>query len=93
VGVDGDHPPTDAAGARLAQRADAAGDAEPGPATTAADGTIATVTRAGQVTVPAARSMRNWSLANCPPGAVGSWVFTIGVSRCCSSQARLAPVP
>ena len=41
---------------------------------------IATVTRAGQVTVWAWRSTRNWSLANRPPGAVGSWVLTIGVS-------------
>jgi hypothetical protein len=56
-------------------------------------GVMATVTRAGQVTVWAWRSMRNWSFANRPPGAVGSWVFTIALSRCCSSQARWAPVP
>ena len=36
VGMDGDDPAADAAGAGLAQRADAAGDAEPGPATAAA---------------------------------------------------------
>jgi len=57
------------------------------------DGAIATVTRAGQVTVPAARSIRNWSLPNRPPDAVAGWVLTIGVSRWASSQARWAPVP
>jgi hypothetical protein len=54
---------------------------------------IATVTRAGQVTVWAFRSTRNWPLANRPPGADGTWVVTIGVRPCWSSQARLAPVP
>jgi hypothetical protein len=51
------------------------------------------LTLAGQLTVPATRSMRNWSLANRPPGAVGSWVLTIGVNPWASSQARLVPVP
>ena len=54
---------------------------------------MATVTRAGQVTVWAWRSTRNWSLANRPPGAVGSWVVIIGVNPWVSSQARWVPVP
>jgi hypothetical protein len=54
---------------------------------------IGVVTLAGQVTVLAWRSMRNWSLANRPPGAVGSWVLTIGVHPCWWSQARWTPVP
>jgi len=61
AGMNGHDPATDAAGTPLAQRADAAGDAEPCPSTAAPGRRIATVTRAGQVTVPAARSMRNWS--------------------------------
>src|SRR4029450_4186964 len=56
-------------------------------------GRMATVTRAGQVTVPAARSMQNRSLVKRPPVAVGTWVFTIGVNPCWFSQARLTPVP
>jgi hypothetical protein len=36
TGMDGDHPPSDAAGAGVAHRADAARGAEPGPPTTAA---------------------------------------------------------
>ena len=56
-------------------------------------GRIATVTRAGQVTVWACRSTRNWSLANRPPGAAGSWVVTIGASPWVSIQARWVPVP
>jgi hypothetical protein len=55
-------------------------------------GMIATVTRAGQITVPAARSTRNRSLPNRPPGAVGIWVLTMGVNPCCWSQARWVPV-
>jgi hypothetical protein len=56
-------------------------------------GVIASLTRAGQVTVRASRSMWNWFLPNRPPGAVGSAVVTIGVSPWASSQARWAPVP
>ena len=93
LGVDGDHPTTHAGGAGLAQRADATGSAEPGPAPTREAARIGVVTLAGQVTVWAWRSMRNWSLANRPPGAVESCVFTIGVSPWWSSQARWAPVP
>ena len=93
AGMDGDDPATDAAGAGLAQRADAARDAEPGAPPPRRAGRMATVTRAGQVTVRAWRSMRNWSLANRPPGAVGTWVLIIGVNPCWASQARWAPVP
>ena len=93
MGMDGDHATAGAGGARLAQRADAARDAEPARPPPPWAGRIATVTRAGQVTVCPLRSTRNWSLPKRPPGPVGTWVLTIGVSPCWSSQARWVPVP
>jgi hypothetical protein len=91
--TDRDHSTPNAGGAGIAQRADTARGAEPGPPTTATgwDDRHLNPGRAGDrlgLEVDA-----ELVLANRPPGAVGSWVVIIGVNPWVSSQARWVPVP
>jgi hypothetical protein len=86
--VDGDHPPAPAAGAGLAHRAATARDTEPGPATAAAGwgDRHGDPRRAGH----GAGLEVDTELVFGEPPARGSRqpAFTIGLSRCCSSQAK-----
>ena len=54
---------------------------------------IGAVRWAGQVTMPAARSIRNWSLVKCPPGATGAWTLTRGSMLAACRLASNGPVP
>ena len=93
-GVDGNHPTPETGRAGILQRADAARLTEPGAAPTAvveAD-PHRDPGRAGQC---AGLEVEAELVLGEPParGAVGTWVFTIGVHPCRSSQARYVPVP
>jgi hypothetical protein len=72
-------------------RVDAARSAEPGLSTTSVgrDDRHGRPGRAGQRLGLEVNA--NWSLVNRPPGAVGTWAVTIGISPCYSSQARWVP--
>ena len=56
-------------------------------------GTIGTLRLAGQVTVPASRSIRKRSLGKCPWGAVGAATLVIAVTPRWARSASSAPVP
>jgi hypothetical protein len=55
--------------------------------------TIGAVRLAGQVMVPAARSLWNWSLVKCPLGATGAWILTRGSMLAACRLASSGPVP
>jgi hypothetical protein len=54
---------------------------------------IAAVRPAGQVTVPAPRSIRNWSVVKCPFGATAAWTLTRGSMPAAARLASSGPVP
>ena len=55
--------------------------------------TIGAACCAGQVTVPAARSIRNWSLVKCPLGATAAWILTRGSMPAACRLASSGPLP
>src|SRR5674476_892397 len=56
-------------------------------------GRMGTVTSAGQVTVPAPRSIVNRSLGNRPPGATGGCTFVRMSAPAASSLSSSTPAP
>jgi hypothetical protein len=96
-GGDGDGAASRRAGAPAAERAGRTRRGEAGLAVVAVArvgwSAIAAVRPAGQVTVPAPRSIRNWSLVKCPFGATAAWTLTRGSMPAAARLASSGPVP